>query len=226
MSNTQGVFIVIDGSDGSGKSTQHTLLKERLEQTHIPLALFDFPQYHQPSAYFVEQYLAGNYGTVDQVPPNRASVFYALDRYEVSFAIREALRSGKVVLADRFTGSNLAHQGAKIADPKKRRAFFAEIETFEHQWMNIPQPDCNLILLSDPQRALQNISKRGLSRDIHEQDEDFLRRSVEVYHELCTLFPKHYIAIDCMQPDGSMKPIEAIHKVIWQHVTKKITGHF
>jgi dTMP kinase len=226
----KGVFLVIDGSDGSGKGTQYKLLQARLQQGNIPFESFDFPQYGRPSAYFVEQYLNGHYGSLDEVPAERASIFYALDRYEASFAIRSHLAAGKVVIANRFTASNLAHQGAKIAGTHERLDFFADIEALEHTRMNIPQPDCNVILLVPPEIGQQNVDKKNErtytknKRDIHETDLDFLRRSVLVYAELCALFPSQYIPIDCMEQDdpGRMKPVERIHELIWQQLAKRL----
>src|SRR5687767_7311909 len=110
MEEKQGVFIVIEGSDGSGKSTQLKLIKERLEAAGHQVELFDFPQYDQPSSYFVRRYLEGAYGKADDVGPYTSSLFYALDRYEAAPHIKKALQAGKIVLSDRFTGSNMGHQ--------------------------------------------------------------------------------------------------------------------
>lgn len=228
---SRGIFAVIDGSDGSGKGTQYALFQERLRREGIAFAPFDFPQYGQPSAYFVEQYLNGRYGGVDEVPPERGSVFFALDRYAASFAIRAALDEGKVVIANRFTTANLAHQGAKIRSSRKRRDFFIDIETFEHERMNIPRPDCNIILQVPAELGQQNVDKKAArsyvqnKRDIHEEDLDFLKRSVAVYQELCELFPDAYSAIDCMEdstPSARMKSPEAIHELIWKEFMRKM----
>ena len=229
---SKGVFVVIDGSDGSGKATQHALVQERLQREHIPFASFDFPQYGQPSAYFVEQYLNGAYGGVDDVPPERGSIFFAMDRYAASSAIHAAIQEGKVVIANRFTTSNLAHQGAKIRDARKRRAFFVDIEAFEHERMGIPRPNCNIILLIPAALGQQNVDKKAArsytqgKRDIHEADLGFLERSVAVYTELCTLFPDNYHAIDCMENDrgvSRMKSPQAIHELIWQQLIQTMS---
>jgi dTMP kinase len=109
-----GLFLVIEGTDGSGKGTQFNLLKERLESSGYDVAAFDFPQYEQPSSFFVKEYLNGNYGTAEQVGPYTGSLFYALDRYQAAPQIQQALAEGKVVIANRYTGSNMAHQGTKF----------------------------------------------------------------------------------------------------------------
>ena len=81
MQNTAGTFIVIEGTDGSGKGTQFALLRDRLTEAGYDVAAFDFPQYDQPSSYFVREYLNGKYGTADEVGPYTGSLFYALDRF-------------------------------------------------------------------------------------------------------------------------------------------------
>src|SRR5262245_51892314 len=102
MQKRAGTFIVIEGTDGSGKGTQFDLLCERLRQAGYDIATFDFPQYGSPSSYFVKQYLNGEYGTSADVGPYTASLFYALDRYEAAPKIREALDKGRIVVSNRF----------------------------------------------------------------------------------------------------------------------------
>lgn len=142
----QGTFIVIEGTDGSGKGTQFAKLVERLASEGHDVAQFDFPQYEEPSSYFVRQYLNGNYGTADEVGPYTGSLFYALDRYQAAPAIREALEAGKVVVANRFTGSNMAHQGTKFAHAEERRGYFIWNDNLEFEMLKIPRPDRSIVL--------------------------------------------------------------------------------
>lgn len=221
----KGVFIVIDGSDGSGKGTQHKLLQERLQQEGIEFEVVDFPQYEQPSSYFVRQYLNGHYGNADEVGPHKASLFYALDRFDVSPKIEAALRQGKVVIANRFSGSNMGHQGTKIDDAKERHAYFAWNDKLEHETLGIPRPDLNIVLLVPAAVGQQNVDKKAariytnLKRDIHENHLGHLERAVEVYKELCDIFPERFVKIDCMKDETHMKSVEEIHENIWQKVT-------
>ena len=83
----KGKFIVIDGTDGSGKATQTNLLVERLKKENYDVETIDFPQYGQKSAALVEEYLNGKFGTAEEVGPYIASIFYACDRYAASFKI-------------------------------------------------------------------------------------------------------------------------------------------
>jgi dTMP kinase len=124
MNTGNGVFIVIEGTDGSGKGTQFNRLAERLTGEGYDVATFDFPQYDQDSSHFVREYLNGKYGTAEEVGPYTGSLFYALDRYEAAPKIRKALEEGKVVLANRYVGSNMAHQGTKFRHAEERRGYF------------------------------------------------------------------------------------------------------
>src|ERR1035437_7954762 len=100
MNNKKGVFIVLEGTDGSGKATQLEVLVERLKLGGYEVETFDFPRYDEASSFFVKEYLNGKYGTADEVGPYTASLFYALDRYEAAPQIRQALSEGKIVLAN------------------------------------------------------------------------------------------------------------------------------
>ena len=145
-SDKNGLFLVVEGTDGSGKGTQFKLLVDKLTAEGYDVATFDFPQYEQPSSYFVREYLNGNYGTADEVGPYTGSLFYALDRYQAAPAIREALAAGKVVIANRFTGSNMAHQGTKFNHSEERRGYFIWLDNLEFQMLNIPRPDKSIVL--------------------------------------------------------------------------------
>lgn len=223
---SKGIFIIIDGSDGSGKSTQYAKLCDRLRAESIEFETIKFPQYDKPSAYFVEQYLHGQYGEADEVPAKRASVFYAMDRYDAAQHIRGQLDRGVAVIADRYVGANMGHQGAKMPDAKTRQEFFAWLDDFEFNLMGIPRPDVNIVLSVSEEQAARNITKRAAETDhpsdIHEANPDFLRRSAETYREICNLFPDQYHRIDCMQSADSMLPADVIHDQIWELVSAKL----
>lgn len=146
MFNYSGKLIVIDGTDGSGKATQLNFLKTKLESEGYEVMVADFPQYNQKSAGLIEEYLSGKYGQADDVTPYQASIFYAADRYDASTKIREWLKNGKIVLANRYTSANMGHQGGKIENPLERKAFFNWLYELEYKLFNIPQPDLSIIL--------------------------------------------------------------------------------
>ncbi|HDH07740.1 MAG TPA: thymidylate kinase, partial [Candidatus Moranbacteria bacterium] len=144
-----GKFIVIDGTDGSGKATQTKLLVERLKNDGHDVEIADFPQYGKKSAGLIEKYLNGKYGSAEEVGPYRASIFYACDRYDASFKIRKAVEEGKIVISNRYVTANMGHQGGKIKDPEERKKYFNWLYNLEYETFSIPRPDLNIILHVD-----------------------------------------------------------------------------
>jgi thymidylate kinase/thymidylate synthase ThyX len=223
----RGIFIAIEGSDGSGKGTQFTKLVERLQREGYDVATFDFPQYDQPSSYFVQQYLNGNYGSAEEVGPYTGSLFFSLDRYEAAPKIRKALNEGKVVVTNRFTGSNMAHQGTKFRSAEERRGYFIWLDNLEFQMLGIPRPDYNFVLHVPADVAQKRVDEKTArnytdkKRDIHEADLAHLYKSVEVYDDICNLFPKDYQRVDCIR-GGKELSIDDIHAILWERVRAQL----
>jgi len=223
MQNRRGIFIVIEGSDGSGKGTQFELLHKRLQDAGHEVEVFDFPRYDHTSSYFVKRYLNGEYGSAAKVNPYTASLFYALDRYEAAPDIRKALNDGKVVLSNRYVGSNMAHQGSKFAEPVEKRSFFVWEDSLEFQLLNIPRPDLNLFLRVPAEVSYNLIAQKDARKytarthDEHEADINHLKQSVATYDLLCQLFPRDFKAIDCA-PLGRLLSIKEIADNIWDVV--------
>jgi dTMP kinase len=219
----KGIFIVIEGTDGSGKGTQFKLLSEQLANAGYDIATFDFPRYDHPSSYFVKEYLNGRYGSAEEVGPYTGSLFYALDRYDASAQIREALEAGKIVLANRFTGSNMAHQGTKFNNPDERRGYFIWLDNLEFEMLKIPRPDMNVVLRVPADIAQQLVDQKeersytDKKRDLHEADLNHLKRAVEVYDDLGQLFPKDFLRIDCVR-SGELLSIDDINRLICEKV--------
>ena len=223
----RGTFIVIEGTDGSGKGTQFKLLQERLQTAGYQVQTFDFPQYGHPSSYFVQQYLNGQYGSADEVGPYTASLFYALDRYQSAIDIRKALDAGKIVLCNRFTGSSMAHQGGKFHRVEERRGYFIWLDNLEFEMLHIPRPDISFVLRVPANIAEELIDKKeprsytDKKRDIHEADHSHLERSVAVYDDICRLFPKDFQRIDCVRGD-TLLDIETIQHMLWEKISPQL----
>lgn len=217
-----GLFIVVEGTDGSGKSTQYAELKKHLLEAGYEVMDIHFPRYKNESSFFVREYLAGNYGSAEEVSPYTSSIFYALDRFQASTEIRDALNGGKIVLCDRYVGSNMAHQGTKFLNAEERRGYFVWLDNLEHSTLNIPRPNLNFVLNTPLAVITERLSRKESSsthikKDIHELDSQHIASSIEVYKDLCNLFPKDFQQIDC-ERDGSILSIEEIHKMIWEKV--------
>lgn len=222
-----GLFLVIEGSDGSGKGTQFKLLVDRLTEEGYDVETFDFPQYDEMSSYFVREYLNGEYGSADDVGPYTGSLFYALDRYQAAPKIRKALSEGKVVLANRFTGSNMAHQGTKFEHAEERRGYFIWLDNLEFQMLGIPRPDQSFVLRVPAEVSQMLVDKKqkrdytNKKRDIHEANASHLQRAVEVYDDLCDLFPKDFARIDCVRNDELLS-VETIHDTLWKRIESNL----
>lgn len=200
----KGKFIVIEGTDGSGKGTHTALLVEWLRAEGREVMPVDFPRHGQPSAYFVDRYLSGAYGPLSDTGPYRGSLFYALDRFEASFEIKAALKKGSIIVADRYVGSNMGHQGGKIDSPDERKAYFKWNANLEYNILGIPHPDINIVLKMPAALAQKFVDQKaeraytkGRKRDIHEADLDHLRRAEQTYDELCAQFPDIFTKVDC-----------------------------
>ena len=227
MNNSLGKLIVIDGTDGSGKSVQTKLLVDRLKAANLPVAEFDFLQYNKASGRLVSEYLNGNFGTAEEVGAYRASVFYACDRYEASKAIKQALAEGKLVITNRYVSSNLAHQGGKISDPLERKAYYDWCLDLEYRIFGIPQPDLNIILHVPAAIAQALVDKKDQreylddkKRDIHEDDLNHLLAAERIYLELANSLANTSL-IECVTND-EMLDKETIANLVYSHVQSLI----
>lgn len=214
-------LFVLEGSDGTGKSTQIKLLTERLRQQGYGVVLFSFPRYSELSSHFIKSYLAGHYGDSEAVGPYAASLFYALDRYEAMPSIKAALAAGKIVLIDRYTASNLAHQGSKLSNAADRRGFYLWLDSLEHQILQLPRPTHSFVLYAPPATTKQLLEKRheedDSQPDIHEADLPHLTAASAAYDELCALFPQDFERIDCVRNNQLLSKTE-ISDLLWNRL--------
>ncbi len=222
MQNTDNLFIVIDGSDSTGKGTQTKLLLNRLLKEGRAHETISFPQYNNKSAGPTEEYLSGKYGKAHEVGPKASSILYAVDRFDASFQIRDWLDQGKTVITDRYVTSNMGHQGGKITDHAEREKFFNWNDHLEHEVFGIPRPDICIILHVPTDTALKLQEGRGgwksdLKTDIHETDEQHLRDAEAAYLHLAQVYPNSHL-ISC-DDKGELRSKEDIHNEIWQIIS-------
>lgn len=217
-------FIVIDGTDWSGKGTQTKLLVDRLKSEWYNVEMADFPQYWKKSAWMVEEYLNWNLWTAEEVGPYRASVFYAIDRYEASKNIKQWLSEGKIVISNRYVSSNMGHQAWKIHDLKERDKFLDWLEDFEYNLFWIPKPDLNILLYMPTEIGQQLVDKKasreyihGQKRDIHEADLKHLKDAAEAYKYVAEKYKRTVID---SAPNGELQSIESISNQL-RNIVKK-----
>ena len=191
---SKGKLIVLEGIDGSGKSSQYRRLCTRMEKDKIAYNHIVFPRYDKESSALIRMYLNGEFGDKpDDVNPYVASTFYAVDRfaaYRTDWG--KIYENGGLILSDRYTTSNAVHQGSKLTD-EQLPEFFSWLTDLEYVKMGLPKPDLVIYLDVDLETSLKRMRKReqrGLScADIHEKDNSYLERclytadkAAEYYH--------------------------------------------
>ena len=215
-----GKLIVIEGTDGSGKSTQFRLLTQRLEAEHRSFQKLVFPQYSEPSSALIRMYLGGEFGgSPADVNAYAASAFYAVDRfasYKQDWG--QWYEQGGLVLSDRYTTSNAVHQASK-EQGEKQQAFLKWLYEFEYDKLGLPRPDL-VIYLDVPTDFTEKLLRgreaaTNTSADIHEKDMSYLATCRETGRAAAKFY--NWTVIDCVR-DGAMRSIEDIHDEIYAHV--------
>ncbi|MEK7588509.1 MAG: dTMP kinase [Patescibacteria group bacterium] len=224
----KGKFIVIDGTDGSGKATQVKLLAERLKKEGKKVQIVDFPEYYDNFfGKFIGHCLSEQYYNWLKVHPKIASVVYAADRFESKEKIEGFLKKGYIVIANRYVSSNQIHQGGKIASAKKRADFIKWLDEMEYGVFKIPRPDMTLYLSLPISITLQLIGERDgkmkreylkKKKDVHESDTDFLVNSRKSAMWLVNKVPNFY-KIECSAKTGILSR-EIIHEKVYEEVKK------
>lgn len=215
MPQLTGKLIVIDGIDGSGKTTQTKLLAENLKKAGNPVEFFKFPNYDSFFGQMIKQYLNNEFGPATELNPKLISLLYASDRWESSTKIKKWLSEGKMVILDRYYTSNLIHQGAKLED-KELDEYIKWLEKLEFEVFKIPRPDLVIFLRVDALTSLNLIEKRGEGMDGHDTLEHLQKaekRCLEMAERL------NWKTIECFAA-GYLLSIEDIAKKIWQTIQK------
>jgi len=224
-----GLFIVIDGVDGSGKATQTKLLVERLRKEGQEVEKIDFPQYGTWSAVFVEKYLRGEFGSAQDVSAKQASLFYALDRFAASEKIKQWLNEGKIVISNRYVSANKGHQLGKITKEEERKECLNWLNEAEYGLFQIPVPNLTIFLHMKPEIGQHLVDKKapreytqGKKRDIHEEDLDHLRNAEQAFLFCVKNDTKeNWIYIPC---DDGQKP--KLREEIHQQIYQKVKSHY
>jgi len=215
-----GKLIVIEGTDGSGKSTQFRLMSEHLEKDGVAFKHLVFPRYSEESSALIRMYLGGQFGNKpSDVNAYAASSFYAVDRY-ASYKMDwgQWYEDGGLILSDRYTTSNAVHQASKETG-KNREKFLQWLYDFEYEKMGLPRPDL-IIYLDVPTDYTEKMMRKreqdtNTSADIHEQDMQYLATCRECGRAAAEFYGWH--VIQCVR-DGQMRTIEDIHHEIYSAV--------
>ena len=217
---SKGKLIVIEAGDGSGKATQTKKLFERLTTEGHEVRQVSFPAYDSPSSALVKMYLNGDFGKhADDVDAYAASTFYAVDRY-ASFKTswKDFYDEGGIILADRYTTSNMVHQAVKISDDNERDKFLSWLDDLEYIKLRLPRPDV-VFFLDMPPAISERLVKERNRNDIHEKDFDYLHRCYDSYKALAQKF--NWITINCSN-DDQPRTVDDIHEDIFDIIKRKV----
>ncbi len=211
-------FIVIEGTDCSGKETQSKLLVESLTNQNKKAVYLTFPNYNSPTGkiiggpYLGKEEICKSYFKegASHVDAKVASLYFAADRYYNLQQIIDYLNKDYIVIMDRYVSSNMAHQGGKIKDKEKRYEMYQWLEKLEYELLGLIKPDIT-IFLHMPSKYTKDLKKNRTSLDEHEKDEEHLKQAELAYLELKDKY--NFITIDCVE-NNKIKTIEEIHNEI------------
>lgn len=217
----KGRLIIIEAGDGSGKETQTRLLCERLRKEGRRVEQVSFPDYGSDSSALIKMYLGGAFGEqADAVNAYAASTFFAVDRF-ASYQLkwRRQYEEGAVIMADRYTTSNMVHQAVKLADAGERERFLDWLWEFEFERLGLPVPDRVIFLDMAPEvanRLIEQRAKDGVQeKDIHEKDREYLARCYRAYGEIAERYG--WKRIICSE-NGQPRSREAIAAEVYEAV--------
>lgn len=219
---SKGKLITIEAGDGSGKATQTKALYDRLLAEGYQVLKVEYPDYQSESSALVRMYLGGEFGQqAENVSAYGASAFFAVDRY-ASYLLkwRQAYESGWIILADRYTTSNMVHQAVKLKNSAEREEFLTWLWDFEFGRLQLPVPDRVIYLDMPPEISDRLINSRAAKdssrkKDIHEKDSSYLHHCHRAYNEVAEKYG--WVKISCAQ-QGNLRTVQDIHEDVYQAV--------
>lgn len=222
----KGKLIVIEGNDCSGKETQSRMLIEKLKGDGLAVFELAFPNYDTPTGKIVGGPLLGKkyicdsfFEDVASVNPKVAGLYYVADRLYSLPTIKENLDAGKIVILDRYTFSNMAHQGSKKETPLERREIFDFYEKLEFDMIGLPRPDKVILLHMPYENVVEIMKNREEPLDEMEKNTEHFKHSESTYLELKELFNFDYIP--CVK-DGLVRSREDISEDVYKLVKEVI----
>ena len=222
-------FIAIEGIDGSGKGTQTAELKRYFDQSGLRCSTITFPRYSETMmGKQIGRFLNGEFGPLEHLHPIPISLMYAVERFESRGLIEEKLQQCDILIADRYVGSNLAHQGAHLSG-EQRREFLEWIGQVEYGLFGVPRPDLVIVLDLPAVASADRVAMKNArdytdqTTDLHESDRKYLESVREVYLQLCEQNETWHLS-PCLNQSGEALSVEQIQSnlrgLINQYVLK------
>lgn len=218
----KGKLIVIEGLDGSGKSTQIECLKNKLNGKNVHR--IKLPDYDSESSALVKMYLRGDFGKdPGDVNAYAASAFYAVDRFaNYKMKWKSFYDNGDIIISDRYTTSNAYHQATKI-EKSERAEFFKWLEDFEYGLIGVPKPDAVIYLDMPIEISQKMMSERyhgdETKKDIHESNLDYLYKCRDA--ALDAAEKMGWYVVKCSDGD-SPRSIESIGDEIYSIISTEV----
>lgn len=214
-----GKIIVIEGVNDSGKETQSKLLAKTLKEEGYKVVEFSFPMYKSPTGKIFRNCVLGKDGNgyfeegYENLDPYVVCLYTAADRKYHKEKIEKYLKNDYIVILNRYTSSNMAHQGSRYSDSEERFYMYQWIDKLEYWLLKLPKPDCT-ILLKVPAKYLNQLSEKQVTFNFQEDifDQDSV---LKAYIELSELY--NWDSIDCVS-NNKMKSVEEIHEEIMKIV--------
>lgn len=219
----KGKFIVIEGTDGSGKKTQAKILCEKLNEAGINCIVQSFPNYDSPACTPVKMYLNGEFGDIGCLDAYQANSLYAVDRLCTMMGLKDHIENGGSIVFDRYVESTMLHQAALIENQEERDKFLDYVNDFEFGKLKLPKPDL-VIFLDVPVEVSKKLAdsrgeyKSGNKKDILEQDISHLTKAYNSGKYVANKFG--WTQISCLNESGNLKSIEEISNDIFEVVKK------
>ncbi|MDR1681580.1 MAG: dTMP kinase [Prevotellaceae bacterium] len=216
------MFVVLEGLDGAGKSTQATLLRDCWGRQDIQTKWLHFPRFDTPVfGELIAKFLRGDFGDLHTVDPFLVALLFAGDRHDAAATVRTWLDNGYNVLLDRYVYSNIAYQCAKLSDATRRQALRQFILDMEYRYFAIPKPDLTVFLdvplahVADKLGEERSGSDRAYlqgKKDIHENSMELQRNVRRIYLEQAALDPTFKV-VDCADGDRILDPARIFDKL-------------
>ena len=219
----RGKLIVIEGTDCSGKETQTKLLVEKLNRINIKCERFSFPMYDSPTGkivggpYLGKEYISEGWfpeGAIN-VDPKVASLYYAADRKYNINKIIDLINNGVNVILNRYSYSNLAHQGGKIKDKEERFKMYDWLDKLEFDLLELPHADIKVFLHMPYEAALILKRNREEGMDQHESSREHLIAAENAYLEIASIYG--FKTIECNDGKEPRK-IEDINDELYNYI--------
>lgn len=221
------MFIVLEGLDGAGKSTQIKMLREMIASRGIETEYVHFPRFDAPIyGDLIARFLRGELGSLEQVNPYIVALLYAGDRADMAAQIRQWLDAGKVVIADRYVYSNIGYQCAKIEDFAERKRLKEWILHLEYEYNRIPRPDISLFLDVPFDFTVKKLTavREGDDRDYLKGGADIHESSLSLQEQVRRVYldaaaeGNDITVIGCGDSNGAM----ASPELIFQRIEERI----